>query len=152
MSAVNVHTVGLTTVVLAAATVVYLALRLALGSVAALLKWLRQAYVLRHTPMAPGASVWPLHIPSPRAIGSLFFSLQHAQSLAAHHDRPDFAHTPQLSALLCISVSPQPRSPSGLRFPKAFSSSTISSHPCMHSRNRLPASHRAHRRALQRRG
>jgi hypothetical protein len=114
---VNVHTVGLTTVVLAAATVVYLALRLALGSVAALLKWLRQAYVLRHTPMAPGASVWcaaPLHIPSPRAIGSLFFSLQHAPT-AGCTPRPSrlCAHTTSFPHLCAILFHPS-------LFPKSF--------------------------------
>ena len=41
---------------LIAATAAFLALRLVIGVVAALLKWCRQAWVLRHTPMAPGAS------------------------------------------------------------------------------------------------
>eukprot|EP00227_Mantoniella_beaufortii_P001127 CAMPEP_0197614868 /NCGR_PEP_ID=MMETSP1326-20131121/59742_1 /TAXON_ID=1155430 /ORGANISM="Genus nov. species nov., Strain RCC2288" /LENGTH=498 /DNA_ID=CAMNT_0043183745 /DNA_START=501 /DNA_END=1997 /DNA_ORIENTATION=+ len=43
-----------TVVLLATLTVTFLTLRVALGFVTAVAKWLRQAYVLRHTAMAPG--------------------------------------------------------------------------------------------------
>jgi hypothetical protein len=69
MPATDVEAVALTTAaVLSLATVAFLALRVVLAAVAALLKWLRQAYVLRHTPMAPGAlakSHRPLPPPRP---------------------------------------------------------------------------------------
>ena len=55
MAAVATATAALLTVF----TLAFLALRFTLGCAAAVAKWLRQAYVLRHTPMAPGASEVP---------------------------------------------------------------------------------------------